>query len=678
MATKNNEILTYDLNSVFNAYTKSVTEHHEMELEALNRRILKLNLALSNNRTTLTRFKMSSKKPSDIQKEIDNLTESLSKFDVLSEADRKNVENDILIAQKAIDFNTSNLETLESLDTTVLTKEELEAYNTRKTQTQNNIKSAQEGLSNLKIKIENDDKQLAARAKVEEQIKNLQDTIEIIKTIAEIKESLANTQKELEAFPEKPEFSIITFKKFLEDNGLSTVHAKELFEIYTTGKGNIIIAKNDFRMRKMHPKRDRFIKKVLIPTAVVCAGIGAAAGVIASSGLVGGSTVMGFIPVSGTPGLTTMATSTFGAAIGLLSTPIVIKTKAALTKAHYRLWYKGAGKNLEAYESKTDLENLRITKLMEKIQNTKHKILKSSGLKKHFLNAINRNRIHHIEAYTKELLELYSKIERDEAVDQKVKAAKLTPIYELLKSVEEFVSTDVAESKAHALLTCDNPNVEHFHASMIENIDIFANLKMYVDRVSKSSTASVKAQKTQAKVAMKNLDQKQVEAYKILNGERLIPQMIKHEQSYGKIGTPPTVEKQEVEGDKLKVTLTNGKIIIIRIGGDYDPTKPIETITDGRTKTVIKFKDGTTKTVLKTRNEVYIARMELLNRLQNDKTFVDDLLVGFKQQTINKLVDALIAFRDKNEEISLRGAAKKLYDHGINVIKAEKAITMTT
>ena len=125
------------------------------------------------------------------------------------------------------------------------------------------------------------------------------------------------------------------FKFFLKDNGFSTLHAEEIYSyLRNPEENNLVMDKQTLKFRKTNPKRDYFIKKILIPTAITTAGIGAAVGAILSSGLIGGSTIMGIIPVSGTPGLTMTATSIVGALAGLASTPIVLKAKRAITKAH--------------------------------------------------------------------------------------------------------------------------------------------------------------------------------------------------------------------------------------------------------------------------------------------------------------------------------------------------------
>ena len=328
------------------------------------------------------------------------------------------------------------------------------------------------------------------------------------------------------------------FEHFLKISGLSTIHAEELFNYYLDPINNsLVLNKKSFKIRKTHPKRDAFIKKVLIPTAIFAAAIGAGVGAILGSGLIGGSTVLGIIPVSGTPGLTMLATSMVGALTGLIATPIAFKVKKAITKAHYKLWYKSAKRNLEEYKTGVDIESLHISSLMEKIENTKTNILKTKNgawytapfrfMKRHYLNIINRNRIHHLEAYTKDLVYMFRTLENNKFEGQE---EEIKPIYELLKQVDEFVAKDVFESKVYAMLTCKESE-KHTHKSMIENVDIFASLKMYVDAMSNAQVKESKTTVAQAKKNSKIVANKKAKANEIINGERIIAKLVSNYES---------------------------------------------------------------------------------------------------------------------------------------------------
>ena len=349
---------------------------------------------------------------------------------------------------------------------------------------------------------------------------------------------------------DETERSLDNFRYFLAENKLSTVHAEEIYKLYNGESDSLSLKKNSFKIRKTHPKRDTFVKKVVIPTAVTSVAIGAAIGLIMASGLVGGSTVLGLIPVSGTPGLTAAATSIVGAATGLALTPSIIAIKGAITKAHYKTWYKSAKRNLKDYQSGVDIEALPIATLMERIENANHKILKTKtgawypfrSIRRHILNKINRNRIHHLEAYTKDLVRMFHTIERN---NFQGKEEAIKPVYELLKQVDEFVSKNVRESKLHNLLTCKDSG-NHTHKSTIENIDIFANLKTYVDAMSKAELKDVKATKAQVKKNVKNIANKKLKANELINEERLIAKLVARYEAENTLKAAPSNEENPI------------------------------------------------------------------------------------------------------------------------------------
>ena len=145
--------------------------------------------------------------------------------------------------------------------------------------------------------------------------------------------------------------------------------------------------------------------------------------------------------------LTTAVMATIGVGVGLALTPVVFYVKGEITKGHYNYWYENAKNNLKEFENGTKLEDLPISKLMLKIQNTKHKILEMNNgnwftkalkfVPKHILNAVNRNRIHHVEAYTQDLFRIYDERQKQEK--------DVSKIIELVQTVENFVDLDSFE-----------------------------------------------------------------------------------------------------------------------------------------------------------------------------------------------------------------------------------------
>ena len=200
----------------------------------------------------------------------------------------------------------------------------------------------------------------------------IQENFTTIKTylnsqLEELKNELNEKEAEAKELSQEPKETIETFKTFLEENKLSTVHAEELFKHRENPKKFSDLAVKDFNIRKMHPKLAFLGKKVGIPALITGASIGATIGAIMSSGAVGGTIALGVIPISGTPGLTHMATTMVGGVVGLAATPTVIGTKNLITRTYYKLKSKSAAKNLEDYNDTNDIENLKATRLMEKI-----------------------------------------------------------------------------------------------------------------------------------------------------------------------------------------------------------------------------------------------------------------------------------------------------------------------
>lgn len=487
--------------------------------------------------------------------------------------------------------------------------------------------------------------------------------------------------------------SVEKFTEFLLSHNLQTSHASEIYSLMYNQK-DLTISSDDFKMRKRHVKRDRFIKRGVIPTAVVAGTVGGIAGNLASQSLIAGATAHGFIPVMGTMGFTTAVVASLGVAAGLAATPAIITAKNKLTKKHYSVWYKNAKSNVSSYINGTDIENLPISKLMDKVENSKHSVYSLSQgnwltrkfkfIPKHFVNAVNRNRIHHIEQYTKDLMAMYANIENSD-LDNAEKAKKLKPIYDLLKNVDNFVSTDVNESKLFTMLTCKE-NGKHSHKLTIENVDIFANLKIYLDTVGLATDKNeVKTQVKESKKTIKNMEQKHAIATKLLNGERLIPKMINYQLEYARYNvlSPKEfiVNTQTVESDGSKILiLSNGKSV--KLGPtEFKSDASISTIVLTKNKTTINYIDGTKTEITKTKKlipEVETARRVMLEKLKTDVDFVETFKQqGFATVTINTLKDKLEAWiSNTNAKFSLSGKTKELYNEILKAINNEEILSL--
>ena len=513
---------------------------------------------------------------------------------------------------------------------------------------------------------------------------------------------------------------IKTFETFLKNNGFSTSHAEEIYN-YLYNDQSLHIEKDAFKIRKRHKWRDRIVKKGAIPAAITCAGIGAAVAPLATQSLIAGSTVYGFLPVFGSMEMITAATASMGAIAGLIATPAIIKTKNELTKAHYNLKYKSAKRNLKDYQTGTKIENLHITNLINKIENTKHKILDLGQgnwftktfkfVPKHILNTINRNRIHHVEKYTKDLMSIYANDVKSQ-----------TEIYDLLQLVDNFVAKDIEESKLHAMLTCKESKKKHSHKSTIENIDIFANLKIYLDTVDKSHEKKVvKTEEKQAKKTINNIRQKTDVANQILNGARLFPKMIQHNEinkptpQVKEVVLPETIivpsdeilpsefifEEEPIiisdeikpeditpvdnkfipvdrkvidqiyDGDKdiLTLTLENGKNVEIKNAKDLDlnTISTAKTVKAEKNKYIITCDNGVILEVAKIKKvkKEVVASLELISDLLKHNEYIEEIKnQGFNTSTIKALKNKLSTWEaDKTSGFSTSGKVKELYNY---------------
>lgn len=733
MSTKNKNIKTYDLDSVFDEYMIYLSDFNAQRLDSLSFETENLKREIAQDEKVLDSNKTFANQILKLQKDI-LTTQSLPSDK------RAKLENDVENAKAKFETLNSELTALKNSDFSTLTERQTASLEAKIVKKEDAVNKALSKLKELESKLSTDDQIIVSlqtknndlNALVSLVLKSLQDETQhddanalnqalllvhsfennLKKKQAELSEKLA----ELQLISGEPTPTIETFKSFLEANGLSTAHAEEIFKYRNNPEMFEKLAYSDFKMRKMHPNRDYILKKVVAPAAVTSVGIGATIGAIAGSGLVGGSEVLGFIPVSGTPGLTEMATTLTGAVAGLAATPIVIKSKSLITRTYYKLKAKSAVDNLDDFENGTEIENLSISKLVAKIQHTERTILDSRGPKHLVLKIINRNRIHQVEAYTKELFEKYMEIESDPTLSKKVKAETLKPMYELLANIEDFISDDVAESKIHAMLTCKENKKNHHHTYMIENIDIYANLKIYIDRLSKINQGKLSRKELMkgAKKTTKNLGQKKAEAYKILNGEKVItgkldrayiyeqPKVQGTQKESVQIEIQPLVKTEDTpvvtkeiktanfaptpevkvsgvsindETGVVNLSLENNKEIKIPANSGIDLGKKIATAKEGKNKYSITYADGTKQEIIKKAKvlpEVETAR-SVLGSLLLDENFVANLKAeGYKSNTITALKEKLTEWlNNPTQKLILSGKVKELYIYSIDEINAQ-------
>ncbi len=345
------------------------------------------------------------------------------------------------------------------------------------------------------------------------------------------------------------------FKAYLTHKGYSTVHAEEIFAlVQKNSKDHLKLERNAVKFRGAHPKRDKFIKRGVIPAVITLAGIGGVIGAVAASSLIGGSTILGLIPISGTPGLTEFATTCVGAVAGVVGTTTVLGVNAALRKIYYSLRYKSAKANLKEFETGVDLESLPIKDLMDKIEKTSQKVLETkkhhnpfSFVRRHILNSVNLRRIRHLEKYTIDLAKQFRVLEQNKHNNN---SEKLASVYKLLKQVDEFVAKDSFATRLHSLLTCKDSS-KHTHKSWVENVHKYGTIQQYLNALSTASIKDTKKTISQVKKNVKNIKNVQTSAYGILNGDRLISKLVARYEETLTPETPKFIPHEEVVIPKI-------------------------------------------------------------------------------------------------------------------------------
>ena len=666
MATNKN-IKTYDINTVFAEYNSFLNAKKEKaeadinslndEINALNENLNKLNIKATTRSTRLTSAK----------RKLTKETNKLANFPVLKDEEIVSINEEIAHIQDL----TKSYIALYNLSDEIKASNNFEAIK----QELFDIKpNPGEHLKDLKDKLSENEKNLVAHIEIETKIANINIEIASIENeeneIESIKKSIDAKNVEIAKLDVSYVDNIDNFKAFLKQNKLSTIHAEEIYS-----KNSHHFTENDVKFRKMHGFRDAFIKKVLIPGALTGAGIGMGVSALATSGLIGGSSFLEFIPIMSNMAITNTITIAAGTAAGALAASTVILAKNWLTRKHYDIWYKSGYKNYEYYtadKNALSLESLPISKLIEKIKNTNQTVLKSKGLKKHFLNAINRNRIHHVEKVAKQLTSKFNRYYKDASLTDDVKIRELKPIYEIYEKIEDLFINDIEGSKSHILLTCKETK-KHTHKSMFENVDIYRNL---------NACLNVKNSNPNTKNPIKTKEQKVEFGLELINGKkRLIPQMIDYENLVNIDHKAIEVVGRELgEDNTITLKLADGtetKFDIKEIG-----INPVKSIKQTSAQTVVTYDDNSKKTIknftgTKNFDEIYSMRSDIHKMLQ-DKETVKGLKLTYATRTINNLIDTLNTWLTTNssEEISklaLKGNCKKLYEECKQTVKGTKA-----
>ena len=317
------------------------------------------------------------------------------------------------------------------------------------------------------------------------------------------------------------------FNEFLLDNSISNVYSEQLYAGYNSEAEFVPNEIEDFKTRRHKPKTRLLVKKILTPLAITLGVAAGVVGAVALAGLTAGSS-LGFIPVFASLGKTAQVITGVALTAGAVATPVVIGVKNKIVKAHYNHKYETANENFKRlYLEQTSLKDLPIVDLMHRITETNHKIADSKNpISKLFMRMKNKNRLKHLSRTTKDLMEMYAYTETTENILPTAKVNKLNALHDILNTVDEFVKNDVRETKNYAMLTAKNSKDNKVKPTVVENMDIYADLQITLKRDCIDAPESEKPKK-HSKLTVNHLRDQHIEARNILSdGKTFIQKLI--------------------------------------------------------------------------------------------------------------------------------------------------------
>lgn len=706
MATKN---LFSNYENLFSAYRESVSslnsntnQVYELqintiknELHSVNSAITQLNGELNNSKRKVPIID-TRKSTQFLQKFAPKIEKAQSELDTtkannvpLSDKSRKNLETAIKLEETRLDKTKSEIRSLEEsiIDpaTPASSIPSLKAKRTKATKLQKLIEDSLSKYISQKVE---DDEKLARIQKAQANLDSLKKQYDAIladeklyaRTTApalnaqiqqeiedkklrrrqflvrkkKLEKELLVLEKGKEVIPTTSTGDIDSFKNFLTDNGFSTVHAEELHELYKNPNTKLTISRDEFKLRKQHPKRDRFIKKLVIPVAATAGAVGIASGAIAASNLIAGSK-WAFITITSNPAVNFLGAALPGAAIGAFAAYTTIKLKDAFTKRHYNKKYGNVEKILNEPDS------AKLDELLQKIENTKDEILDlrtgrknifsrfGRAIKRTGKNIVNRNRIHHIESITEKLVEKFNAISENDELSIEVKLRNTTPIYEVLSKINSFYAKDIKKSKIFAMLNCKDTTKNHTHKETLENLDIYSKLSMYLKRIEKRADLTKGEKRKTHRQIKADLTMQNAVAERLLNGEQVTGLVSKRYLELVKASDKNQTPKSKtiasyviIDGD-LKVTFADGKSTTYQVENAQNITK-VESVNLGKTL-LITYVNGEqvsiSSTIAKTKINLNMAgEYKVYDTIQ--KVAVIDYLVeqkGINKDTILKFID---------------------------------------
>lgn len=665
---------------VFKAYTES----YSSGLTSKNTQLKNLEQQLADLKVVFDRkIQKDSRKSTDLKIQLDKAREELKQVKLdnktFTKAERENLV-------KMLEFNAAQINKATNPASVAVHKKNVDKIKKMLEEDDKKleaIKNAENKFYSLEKKY-----QTALETEGEKYNSQKQTRLDAVALRKELTSKIENLKKEIAEISSKGKGDLATFTQFLEDNNLSTVHAEELFELYKNPNYSIELAKNEFKLRKQHPKRDAFLKKFLTPTLLSGAAAGTAFGIVNASGAIAG-TKIAWAVVTSSPIVNFMSAAIPAFGIGAAAAATFIVTKNILTKAHYRIHYGNAKTAIKEYESENGLDNLKVSKLMNKINKTKDDILDLRtgniftkpfrAIGRTFKNIVNRNRVHQLEAITKGLVLEFDKIANDPDLSDKTKLASLKPIYEILEKIGNNISQDLYKSKIYALLTCKEKGSKHAH--MIENADIYANLVTYLnefDRYNEETRTTkfgLKTIKNRAKHV--SLTSKKQTAYELLNADLKNPetkigsglvykrylQLSKNVSIHSTPQPPKTITKYGVTGNDLTVSFSDNTSVSYTI----DNVTDIKNVELSGKNIVVIYKDNSTKEYaisnkLPRRIATISSEANMLSCLEDAKFIEDIKALGFSENKILELKSGIARCQKRKKPSKFEGC--KQYKDG--------------
>jgi len=669
--------------------------NHKNTIDRLDKELSEIKLFLSH--PTKTRPTIDTRKSlefkSVVKKAEENLKKVKSANTTLSDAARKSVEKSLAFEQqRELQANTLISDLTNQIIDPATPASTLPSLKSKRTRAQNSLKTIHSNLNKYATIIDEDDKKIEKIEVAQQELNNTlakqqailndeeayrrnavkeNDLIaqdiqakkekrkELILEKSRLSKELPELEVALKKVPKSTTGTIDEFKNFLTEKGFSTVHAEELYEFYKNPKYKLPEIKMDeFKIRKQHPVRDFLLKRGGL--VALLAGTAFVGGItyLAASNLIAGS-----IPgITSDMALNNRILGGLSALTGLGVTSAYIGTKNWLTKRHYKKTYGDPQTKLEENDY-TQIENL-----IKTIDNTTDQILDlrtgnqnifsrfGRAVKRTYLNIINRNRIHHLESITDQLMERFNSVTERNVPDEdkRVSADKLldniTPIKELLTLIHNFYKKDIKRSQVYTLLNCNDTNKGHSHKIMEENVDIYSKMDMYLNEISKYDELDKKTKNSIYKSVKKDTKTQKVVAKDMINRGEVpsISLVLKACQEYErasdkkKVPADKVVKGFMVDGDgKLHVTFGSGKQEAYEIETSSGIVE-VTSVNKGRTL-LITYKDGeeasvavenkTKKHKLNKAGEFTILEKvqqpEVIDYLTQEKGFDKDVVMNF-------------------------------------------------